>query len=94
MNNRKQILCFKYLKLLVYTISKSILICLIKIFLYLLFFSMCTLIGFLLSYLIDWKIPFYERITFDYLVLCFSNVFIILFIIGLIWVFCFDKSEE
>lgn len=94
MSNKKQNLYYKCAKYITYTIGKSILICLIKIFIYTLFFSLCTLIGFLLSYLIEWQIPFYERITFDYLVLCFSNVFIIIFIIGLIWVFCFDKSEE
>lgn len=59
-------------------ISKSLLMVLMQLFVVILYFSACTVTGFVLSYLIEWHISLGERMTFHYLVLCCGNGFAII----------------
>lgn len=67
---------------------------LIQMLIVILFFSICTVTGFVLSYLIEWNISLGERITLHYLGLCCANgvaIIASIFIVGIM--FAYDETK-
>lgn len=91
LKNMENIMLFKVKS----TISKNLLMLLMQMFVVLLFLSICTVTGFILSYLIDWHISLGERMEFHYLELCCANGFAIIAFIFIVCVwFPSDETKK